>query len=817
MAVLNESAGTSRPTPEGNSPEGRRRLLENGYEPIPVRGKRPLWDDWQEVPITPERLSEVESAYPDHSNTGLRCGHLAVVDIDLWNAEHAADISEAVCGVLGETLLRRVGQKGVALLFHNAEPLGKVTVSGKVPGEQKASRLIEVLGTGQQLAAFGIHPDTGRAYDWETASLGNTPLDTPLHELPKVTPDTIRDAASAVSKRLAELGYLDLEITESGASRDDESPKAGEPVTADMLESMLRHVDPGCDRMTWIAIAGAIKSACVIDTTTGEDAETFDGSALFIRWSAGELSEDHEPGNFKGPADCEETWKSLSTTRRGGASVGTLVFHARRGGYSGPVRVSAIERFYGGTTASGSSKEQGEQVGAKGDLGPVKNLNERYAVVTGGKNSGRIVDLSDPREPQFLTKDRFHTPYQNRRIPIPTNDGVKPMPVSALWLTYEKRRDVTDIGFEPPESPFPLPDDAHNIWRGFAIEAKEGNSHDPLLAHLFDNVCRGDEALFEWLIAWLADLVQRPGNKPGVAVALRGEFGAGKSILYEYLRRIFGRHAMKISRPEHLTGRFNAHMAGLCLLGVEEGFWAGDKDSESVLKDLITAPEVTVEQKFADPYTIHNHVHILVTSNADWVVPAAPGDRRWAVLDVSPQRKNDRAFWGPIYAALEGNGPAHLLSYLLNYRYERSILFRPPMTTAKAEQAVGSMNTVERWWLDVLRGERDPVNSGLAQRHGEKATDAVFETDCFKDTLFNDYKLWCHDNRRRLDDARVFWRTLATLTGNRLSHYRPQSEDGTRPRLVWFPSREECCTAFAAHVGCPWSDLASYDSDAGEG
>ena len=35
------------------------------------------------------------------------------------------------------------------------------------------------------------------------------------------------------------------------------------------------------------------------------------------------------------------------------------------------------------------------------NLGPIQRLNERYAVVTGGKNTGRIVDLSDPREPQF--------------------------------------------------------------------------------------------------------------------------------------------------------------------------------------------------------------------------------------------------------------------------------------------------------------------------------------------------------------------------------------------------------------------------------
>ena len=53
------------------------------------------------------------------------------------------------------------------------------------------------MGQGQQLACFGEHPDTGKPYNWEIGSLGDTPLDIPLAELPEVTPDMIREAVSA--------------------------------------------------------------------------------------------------------------------------------------------------------------------------------------------------------------------------------------------------------------------------------------------------------------------------------------------------------------------------------------------------------------------------------------------------------------------------------------------------------------------------------------------------------------------------------------------------------------------------------------------
>ena len=43
---------------------------------------------------------------------------------------------------------------------------------------------------------------------------------------------------------------------------------------------MLRHVDPGCDRNRWIAVAGALKNAVVVNDDGSEDDE-FDGLDTF--------------------------------------------------------------------------------------------------------------------------------------------------------------------------------------------------------------------------------------------------------------------------------------------------------------------------------------------------------------------------------------------------------------------------------------------------------------------------------------------------------------------------------------------------------
>ena len=161
-------------------------------------GKRPLWDNWQSVELTDATLSDVEGQHPDHTGTGLRTGRLVVADIDITDSDQADAIGDIIESVLGASACHRYGRKGKAILFRNPEPIGKITVSGK-NADGKVVRLVEFLGKGQQVAAFGIHPDTNQPYAWPVA----TPLDVPLADLPEVSGDLIRECAAKVAASLA--------------------------------------------------------------------------------------------------------------------------------------------------------------------------------------------------------------------------------------------------------------------------------------------------------------------------------------------------------------------------------------------------------------------------------------------------------------------------------------------------------------------------------------------------------------------------------------------------------------------------------------
>lgn len=327
--VENDIKVVKLPVPPGDSPEGRRLILRNGYEPIPIFRKAPKWAGWLEGQITAERLAAVEAAHPDHVSTGLRTGRLAVVDVDVIDPEHASAVAEAVQAVLGETWLRRVGSKGMALLYDNPWPIRKMTVTGRAPGAEKPTTLVEILGVGQQVAAFGVHPDTGKPYDW-SSGFGD-PLDTRLDCLPEATPDKLRAAAEAARVKLTALGYADVVVTGPGLVQEESSePSAanGIPVTEVMVREMLTCVDPACDRVTWIKVCGALKAAPVVD-------DDHDCLGLFDEWSSGQLHAGTAPKKYKGPDDCRKAWDSMAVDRVGGADFGSLVYLAREGGYTG--------------------------------------------------------------------------------------------------------------------------------------------------------------------------------------------------------------------------------------------------------------------------------------------------------------------------------------------------------------------------------------------------------------------------------------------------------------------------------------------------
>jgi len=297
-------------------------LHRNGYRPVPVlgahvamkaAGKRPMMKGWETVCASADEaeITRWSKAQRNCTNTGLLCGDLVGVDIDVLDASHTDRLRSLAVEILGPTTLLRIGKAPKCLLaFHTAAPFDKVQTSEFQMLDGTVAR-VEVLATGQQFVGFGIHPDTKAPYHWPERS----PLDVPLRELPAVSRDTCAAFIAAAEDYLRKAGGqttterrdMDREGRKVAGLKQKEAPSRA------LIAEAVAHI-PNNDLPydEWIKVGLALYAAL------GPE-----GRDLWESWSAEAAKND--------PAHTSEKWDSFAAVRS--VTVGTLFWLARQNGW----------------------------------------------------------------------------------------------------------------------------------------------------------------------------------------------------------------------------------------------------------------------------------------------------------------------------------------------------------------------------------------------------------------------------------------------------------------------------------------------------
>lgn len=143
--------------------------------------------------------------WPDAKNTGLLTRLMPVLDADILSEEAARAIEDHIRERYEEVgyVLVRIGQPPKhAIPFRTEEPFDKIVVNLTAPNGSEEK--IEFLANGQQVAAFGIHPDTGKPFAW----FGGTPGEIKLEELPYIRESEARQLVDELVAILVEqFGY----------------------------------------------------------------------------------------------------------------------------------------------------------------------------------------------------------------------------------------------------------------------------------------------------------------------------------------------------------------------------------------------------------------------------------------------------------------------------------------------------------------------------------------------------------------------------------------------------------------------------------
>ena len=300
--------------------------------------------------------------------------------------------------------------------------------------------------------------------------------------------------------------------------------------------------------------------------------------------------------------------------------------------------------------------------------------------------------------------------------------------------------------------------------------------------HIKKVICSNIEAHYEVVLDWLSQTLQNPGGeKPGVALVMRGGKGVGKGIFATNFGKIFGQHFLHLTYSGHFTGRFNYHLKDKILVFVDEAIWTGDKSAEGLIKGYVTESTMQIESKGVNAVDLRNHMRFIIASNNDYIVPSSHDERRFFVVDVSPHLRGNYEYFKSLAYQMGNGGREAMLYDLLQREHSMSNIRNFPRTEALLDQMMYSASTVEKFWYSLL-------------------TTGEMEAEIIRDEFYKQYCKFASQIRDRHPDIReVFGKKLKEMCQD-IRDARP-TINNKRERVYQIPSLEVCRRLFEERVG----------------
>ena len=696
-------------------------LVKLGYEIVPLKKgeKFPTIAGWQNTRSSHEDVDKWLSNGHAQAGIGVLCRNTVAVDIDCWDADINYQLVDWLKTNVGVSAVRVGQQPKCVLPYRSGGTFSKMQSAQYVDGTNKKFA-VEILADGQQFVAFGVHPVTKKPYSWvQDKSIA----DIYQKDLPVLSKEQ-GEAFISFFESLAQRkeGWKRVGDGKGVAALDDDlsvfKPKVD--MDEESVRQMVDRLDPDLDYDQWLKVGMALH-------------HHFDGADCGLKiwddWSA--------QGTKYVDGDCESRYLDF---------------------YSDKKKESV-------TLASVKRMEQQASSGRIAEDRYSKMLTDWALVLVSG--SARIA-REDINESLVLYRiEDCKKEHLNCRV-LSGDEKPKLVNIVDTWLESPQRRTYpAGLTFSPGEAP----KNHYNLWRGWSVESSKGDVQ-PWLDFVTDVVADGNTDHAEYIIAWAAQLVQKPRVKEGVALVLRGEKGTGKTKFGELLGGLFESHHQIVSQPDAITGNFNSHLEACLLLQADEAFWAGSRKSEGALKDLITNDKIQIERKGVDRYVIPNFTRFLFTSNADFVVPASFEERRFAVFDIASSRRQDNDYFRDLQTWYNEQGASALLHYLQNFDFSKQNLRSAPHTKALQDQKLLSADNVTTWLYDCLL-------AGEIYQPGYGGNAVVFPSSASKQEIYESYVASLRSDKYETPvKVNAFWRKLKRYYP--LFHRPSQKEVGDR-------------------------------------
>ncbi|MBR6907133.1 hypothetical protein IKN40_01135 [bacterium] len=360
---------------------------------------------------------------------------------------------------------------------------------------------------------------------------------------------------------------------------------------------------------------------------------------------------------------------------------------------------------------------------------------------------------------------------------ITTKGGKEKEVTRTAWdafVKYKRFFNFNAVRFNSPE------DDVINYFYGYKyneLDTEDLAVINDFLLLVRVGISDNDWRVYNYILNWIAYMIQHPGSATRVAIILKGTQGAGKNTFTDIISTLLTRYAQaNVTRLEELTGRFNTVLENCMFMVLNEMKTARDEYVQNIdaLKSIITDPTYRIEEKFQPARVVDNVCNFIFISNHSKPIIIPPNDRRYLVVRVSETIKlyNNQLLVDLHHK--DSNFYDNLLTFFLHRDISKFDPTDIPITEDKRDLIIASRTNFDEW---IVRNYDELVKGVNATRLKQLFMTSILVNKMQWSNFSNQIKDKCVKRGRfgiKVDGKTIY---VHKLTEENTRIYKPTDEE----------------------------------------
>lgn len=204
-----------------------------------------------------------------------------------------------------------------------------------------------------------------------------------------------------------------------------------------------------------------------------------------------------------------------------------------------------------------------------------------------------------------------------------------------------------------------------NMFQGYKYTPRKSHKLGyevvaPLLEHIREVICRGDDFKYNTFIKNLAFYIKKPGQKLGIIPIVWGAGkGSGKTIVFDIICDILGdKAAMNNASMKDAFGDFNPHVdtTVLCIINEAPNWEQGHVNAENVIR-AATEVKTVKNTKGISQYIVDSFTNYVITCNEPNPLREGFENRRTQYYHVDDKYVGNRRYFKSLMKNIQPDGP----------------------------------------------------------------------------------------------------------------------------------------------------------------